>query len=103
MLHALAEELDVDLGPAHLEAARAELDRLGVTKARPRHAASADRGAPIGSARAAGVLATWHELLDAGRMSGRRRAPGRHGQAGAGADLRDHGRRAVGVADGDNC
>ena len=39
------------------------------------------------------VLATWHELLDAGRMSGRRREPGRHREARPGAAIGGHCRR----------
>jgi NADH-quinone oxidoreductase subunit G len=68
VLHALAEELDVDLGLPTIDAARDELVSLGTGSARvaaptvtPAAAPSAERGQA--------VLATWHELLDAGRMS----------------------------------
>jgi NADH-quinone oxidoreductase subunit G len=67
VLHALAEELDVDLNLPTLQAARDELLQLGVADVRPNapttKAASVD--AP-GEGKA--LLATWHELLDAGRM-----------------------------------
>jgi NADH-quinone oxidoreductase subunit G len=68
VLHSLAEELDVDLGLRTVEAARAELLRLGAatTQVAAPQVAAATPVTP-GSARA--VLATWHELLDAGRMS----------------------------------
>jgi NADH-quinone oxidoreductase subunit G len=67
VLHALAEELDVDLRIPTTQAARAEIDRIGVTNARPAMPPAPTRR---GSAAQNGtVLATWHELLDAGRMS----------------------------------
>jgi NADH-quinone oxidoreductase subunit G len=67
VLNALAEEMDVELNLASLEAARAELLGLGVASTRP--------GVPTvppfvpepllsGEVR----LATWHELIDGGRM-----------------------------------
>jgi NADH-quinone oxidoreductase subunit G len=66
VLDALAEELDVSLGLRTVAAARDELSRLGVGSARPaapQVKASAAAAPPAGSA----VLATWPELLDAGR------------------------------------
>jgi NADH-quinone oxidoreductase subunit G len=67
VLDALAEELDVALNLASLEAVRDELVRLGPVTSRP--------AAPnVGPLTAAGVepgqalLATWPELIDAGRM-----------------------------------
>jgi NADH-quinone oxidoreductase subunit G len=67
VLHALAEELDVELGLPTVEAARAELLRLGTPTTRP--AAPAVKAAPPKAPRAGeALLATWHELLDAGRM-----------------------------------
>jgi NADH-quinone oxidoreductase subunit G len=68
VLHTLADELDVDLGLPTVEAARAELLRLGAGSSR----AAAPQVAPAKPAtpgRGQAVLATWHELLDAGRMS----------------------------------
>jgi NADH-quinone oxidoreductase subunit G len=66
VLDALAEELDVTLGLRTVAAARAELLQLGLGSARPAPpavTAAATVSAPAGSA----VLATWPELLDAGR------------------------------------
>jgi len=68
VLHTLAEELDVDLGLPTVEATRAELLRLGTSEARP-GAPAVDAGAPAAPERGQAVLATWPELLDAGRMS----------------------------------
>ncbi len=67
VLHALAEELDVALGLPTVAAARAELIRLGTGTSRPEPpavAAPATAPAPAGRA----LLATWHELIDAGRL-----------------------------------
>ena len=65
VLNALADELDFDLGLASHQAARTELDQLGVATIRT--------GAPSVTAAAAPsdglVLATWHELIDAGSLS----------------------------------
>jgi NADH-quinone oxidoreductase subunit G len=73
VLHALADELDIDLGlPTHVQA-RAELDALGVTTTRIAHraptAGPAEVSAPTRQPGSALVLATWHELIDGGRMS----------------------------------
>jgi NADH-quinone oxidoreductase subunit G len=73
VLNALADELDINLGlPSH-ESARAELDALGVTTTRPAFGRGAVLVTP-GVQRRAGngartglTLATWHELIDAGR------------------------------------
>ncbi|MDQ2838047.1 MAG: molybdopterin-dependent oxidoreductase, partial [Actinomycetota bacterium] len=67
VLHALADELDLDLGlPSHTSA-RAELDQLGVATARvSAPELNAYRAEPSGDGL---VLATWHELIDAGSMS----------------------------------
>jgi NADH-quinone oxidoreductase subunit G len=68
VLHALADEMDVDLGLPSVEATRAELARVGTTRrARPadplvRPALTASRG----THRA--VLATWRQLLDRGSL-----------------------------------
>jgi NADH-quinone oxidoreductase subunit G len=67
VLNALAEELDVDLNLPTVEAARAELLQLGVaaTRAKAPSVPGAQVRAP-GKGKA--LLATWHELIDAGRM-----------------------------------
>jgi len=67
VLNALAEELDVDLGLASVDAARAELLRFVPVLTRP---AGPTVGAPAAATPGEGeaVLATWHELLDAGRL-----------------------------------
>jgi NADH-quinone oxidoreductase subunit G len=73
VLHALADELDIDLGLATHVQARAELDALGVTTTRIAHraptAGTAEVSAPTQQPGTALVLATWHELIDGGRMS----------------------------------
>jgi NADH-quinone oxidoreductase subunit G len=67
VLTALADEMDVNLGLASVDLARAELDRLGAVPARagmpsfPSTELPAPRDGQV-------VLATWHELLDAGRL-----------------------------------
>ncbi|MGH8962609.1 MAG: NADH-quinone oxidoreductase subunit G [Jatrophihabitantaceae bacterium] len=66
VLDALAEELDVTLGLRTVTAARDELARLGGWDARPA-APSVAAFAPPAPADGSIVLATWHELLDAGR------------------------------------
>jgi NADH-quinone oxidoreductase subunit G len=69
VLHSLADEMDLDLGlPTH-GSARAELDALGVTSHRLAHQPAA--AAPeLSTADANSVLlATWHELIDAGSLS----------------------------------
>jgi len=73
VLNALADELDVNLGlPSH-ESARTELDDLGVTTTRPafgRGVAPASPGTQNRASKGARnglTLATWHELIDAGR------------------------------------
>ncbi|HYT10414.1 MAG TPA: NADH-quinone oxidoreductase subunit G [Mycobacteriales bacterium] len=71
VLHALADELDVDLGLRSVEAARAELDALGTTR-RARGAdpsvfgLPASPGSTLGSGQA--VLASWRLLLDRGSL-----------------------------------
>jgi NADH-quinone oxidoreductase subunit G len=112
VLHALAEELDIDLGLASVEAARAELVALAPVST-PTSAASgggaptaptaaATSGAKAVQVPAAGyaLLATWHELIDAGRMQ-----DGDEYLAGttksARAIISAATAAAVGVADGD--
>jgi NADH-quinone oxidoreductase subunit G len=67
-LYALAEELDVDLGLPTPEAARAELLRLGTAASRVQ-APAIPVGTAASPAPGQAVLATWHELIDVGRMS----------------------------------
>jgi NADH-quinone oxidoreductase subunit G len=68
VLDALADELDVYLGLANLPAVRAEIDQLGLAAERP--ALPAQTPIAISGFDASHpVLATWSELLDAGRMS----------------------------------
>ncbi len=69
VLHVLAEELQVDLGLPDVAAARSELAELGTWEggrvAAPRVSTPPPRSSvPAGSA----VLATWHHLLDNGRL-----------------------------------
>jgi NADH-quinone oxidoreductase subunit G len=70
-LHALgqiADEMDVHLGLPDPEAARRELAALGGW-AGPRPAAPASQpGKPAETGQGKAVLATWHQLLDTGRM-----------------------------------
>jgi len=73
VLGAIADEMDVHLGLPDAAAARAELAALGAWKgARPAApAVLSGRGGPGGSSPqgdTALVLATWHQLIDAGRM-----------------------------------
>jgi NADH-quinone oxidoreductase subunit G len=67
VLNALAEELDVDLGLPTAQAARDELLQLGTvtTRAVPPTVPST---APVAPKPGEALLATWHELIDAGRM-----------------------------------
>jgi len=66
VLDALAEELDVSLNTRTVGLVRAELARLGGWDARPAAPAVA-AAAPPTPAEGEVLLATWHELLDAGR------------------------------------
>jgi NADH-quinone oxidoreductase subunit G len=67
VLNALAEELDVDLGLPTIEAARDELLRLGANGTRSSSPSAPAAKVTVPEAGQA-LLATWHELLDAGRM-----------------------------------
>jgi NADH-quinone oxidoreductase subunit G len=67
VLDALAEELDVALNLPTVEAARAELLRLGTATSRPA-APTAKPAAVSAPGGGKALLATWHELVDAGRM-----------------------------------
>jgi NADH-quinone oxidoreductase subunit G len=68
VLHRLAEVLHVDLGLPDVAATQAEIARLGAyAGARPAIGETAAAPAPSPSAGQA-VLATWHRLLDEGRL-----------------------------------
>jgi NADH-quinone oxidoreductase subunit G len=67
VLNALADELDVDLGLPGPPSAQDELAALGVSASRGRRPEAArSRPAQAGSGL---VLATWHELIDGGRLT----------------------------------
>jgi NADH-quinone oxidoreductase subunit G len=76
VLHAIADAMDIHLGLPDVASARRELAALGVGSSPRRGAAWTDeRGAPAtgregrrNPTRGEAVLATWHNLLDAGRM-----------------------------------
>jgi NADH-quinone oxidoreductase subunit G len=68
VLHALAEELDVDLGLPTVAAARAELVRLAPGTARRPAAPDVAAVAPPVPGKGHALLTTWPELIDAGRM-----------------------------------
>ncbi|HET6209207.1 MAG TPA: NADH-quinone oxidoreductase subunit G, partial [Jatrophihabitans sp.] len=97
VLNALADELEVELGLASVEAARAELDQLGVATARL-GAPELPAPAVIGSAEL--VLASWPELIDAGAL-----LDGEPNLAGTAKPLRvvmaKQTAADLGVADGD--
>jgi NADH-quinone oxidoreductase subunit G len=67
VLHALAEELDVDLGLASVQAARDELLALGAGSSRPA-LLDVETATPAMPDAGQAALATWHELIDGGRM-----------------------------------
>jgi NADH-quinone oxidoreductase subunit G len=68
VLHALADAMDYHLGLPDVATARQELDRLGVW--RGERVAIVDSGPRIlpQPGKGEAVLATWHQLLDAGRL-----------------------------------
>jgi len=66
VLHALADELDVDLGLPDVASARAELSALGSNRSARRPEPVRPRAADNSSSL---VLATWHELIDGGRLT----------------------------------
>jgi len=67
VLHALAEELDVALNLPTVEAARAELLALGTAATRPT-SPTVPAASPASPGDGEALLATWPELIDAGRM-----------------------------------
>ncbi len=98
VLNALADELDLDLGLASHLAARDELDQLGVASARA--SAPSVAGRPVRPGAGTLLLATWHELIDAGSLS-----DGEPNLAGTAKALRvalsRQSATELGVADGD--
>ncbi|MDX6287450.1 MAG: NADH-quinone oxidoreductase subunit [Frankiales bacterium] len=68
VLHVLAEEMGVDLGLPDFEAARAELERIGRAPGTPAAAPSHEAARTQQPERGQAILATWHLLLDAGRL-----------------------------------
>ena len=100
VLHALADEMDVDLGLPTVEAARAELARVGTTR-RPRSADPSVAAARAGArrprpGRAGDLAAAARPRLAAGR----RAAPGRHGAGRRWPCRRPATAAELGVADG---
>ena len=67
VLDALADALDVHLGLPDLRTARAELEALG-TRPGGVSAPSSKPGPPAKLSPGRAILATWHELLDAGSL-----------------------------------
>jgi NADH-quinone oxidoreductase subunit G len=71
VLGAIADQMDVHLGLPDAAAARRELDGLGSYEAAARGATTPAVGSGAGPAQprlGQAILATWHNLLDAGRM-----------------------------------
>jgi NADH-quinone oxidoreductase subunit G len=68
MLHVLAAAMGVDLGVPDVAAARAEMARLGARAYTPPPAPQVQAAPAPRAGRGEAVLATWHWLLDAGRM-----------------------------------
>jgi NADH-quinone oxidoreductase subunit G len=68
VLHALAEELDVALGLPSVSATRDELVRLAPGDRRPDAPPTVTAIAPAVAGKGQALLATWPELIDAGRM-----------------------------------
>jgi NADH-quinone oxidoreductase subunit G len=66
VLHALADELEVDLGLPSIQSARAELDQFGVATVR---LAAPELPVPRSAASSELLLASWTELIDAGVLS----------------------------------
>ncbi len=91
VLHALADQLDVDLGLPDAASARAELAELGAWEGSRPAAPSLPAGEPPSPAAGEAVLATWDLMLGAGR-----------GQDGepylAGTAHRAHARLSAGTA-----
>ncbi len=67
VLHTLADELDAPLGLPDVDAARAELGRLGSAASHPA-APDEQAGAPATPGPGEALLATWHWLLDDGSL-----------------------------------
>ena len=113
MLAALADEMDVHLGLPDAAAARRELTMLtqspasdaGSRAGQRRPVAAAARSSQLGPCEhTAGpgraLLATWHNLLDAGRMQDGEPQSGRHGACRRRADVGRDRSRGSASADG---
>ncbi len=68
VLHRLAEALGVDLGTPNAAATQAEIAKLGSWSGDRPAAPTAPAGAPAATGAGQAVLATWHYLLDDGRL-----------------------------------
>ncbi|HVA60609.1 MAG TPA: NADH-quinone oxidoreductase subunit G [Mycobacteriales bacterium] len=93
VLHALAGQLDVDLGLPHADAARDELRRIGAAPASARTIDDQGATVPVPDAGQA-ILASWHHLLDDGALqdgepflAGTRRLPRALISAGTAAEI----------------
>ena len=96
----IADEMDVHLGLPDAEAARAEIARIGTWRGARETAPAVPAGVQLAPVAGEATLATWHLLLDAGRMQdgepylgGTARAPGARMSPGTAAE--------TGVSDGD--
>ncbi|MGI5146982.1 NADH-quinone oxidoreductase subunit G [Plantactinospora sp. CA-294935] len=100
VLDAIAAQLDVRLGTGDVNSVRRELGALPTTKANRTAAPAVEPAAPVRPGPGEAVLATWHQLIDAGTLTegdpalgGTARPPVvRLGKAAA---------EALGVAEGD--
>ncbi|MEN3610932.1 NADH-quinone oxidoreductase subunit G [Plantactinospora sp. ZYX-F-223] len=100
VLDAIAAQLDVRLGTGDVNSVRRELGALPATKANRTAAPAVEPAAPVRPGPGEAVLATWHQLIDAGTLTegdpalgGTARPPVvRLGKAAA---------EALGVAEGD--
>ena len=68
VLHVLAEAMGVPLGLPDVAAARAEIDEIGLWDGDRAAFEPVDAPAPVRPAAGEAVLATWSQLLDAGRL-----------------------------------
>jgi NADH-quinone oxidoreductase subunit G len=68
VLHVLADAMGVDLRVPDVAAARAEMAELGTWDGEPAPVSGTDPVPSAQPAKGQALLATWHQLLDAGRM-----------------------------------
>jgi NADH-quinone oxidoreductase subunit G len=68
VLHTIAQEMGVDLGTLNAKAVDAEIEALGHWTGERPAAPSAAAGAPPSVSSGQAILATWHHLLDEGRL-----------------------------------